>query len=129
MGGEAVENDAVATAIQDALRRVIAFASLPEFQKVVKELNEVPYEQRADFVESVLLDEDRLRDRGVSVPEDLIIQRSVFGDRRPTLFCLTKHLEVQQGVWEKVTITFDNDHTHRSVANPFAQLADLAKLP
>ena len=71
------------------------------------ELWSLPEEDRAQFVLDVLLTPDGLRARDVVVPNGLVIQRSTFRDNRPTLFCVTKHLDPGL-LWEKVTVTIDN---------------------
>jgi len=59
-------------------------------------------------VQEVLLDAALLRERGVHVPEGILIQRSAFGDRRPTLFCVKKYLPKKfHSAWENVNLTFD----------------------
>lgn len=97
----------------DAMRagygRIIDFVTTPEFESVVDEMNELPPEERPDFVKDVLLDDDELASRGVTVPDDLVIQRSSFGDRRPTLFVVKTYLpEEFHEYWDNVNITFDN---------------------
>jgi hypothetical protein len=84
-----------------------------EFQNLFQEMRNLPEKERPQFVEEVFLDEEVLRKEGVEIPEDVLIQRSSFGDRRPTLFCLKKYLpeEYQEKfAWQNVNITFDNDH-------------------
>jgi hypothetical protein len=66
--------------------------------------------ERDDFVLAVLLDLEQQEIRGFRPPGDIVIQRSAFGDRRPTLFCLSKPLPPGMPMgWYKVTITFDNE--------------------
>ena len=75
---------------------------------MLTEMYALPAHLQHEFVELVCLDENALRARGLEVPEGLVIQRSEFGDKRPTLFCVTKVLPPGLG-WHKVTITFDNE--------------------
>jgi hypothetical protein len=55
-----------------------------------------------------------LAKRGVERPPDLLIQRSAFGDRRPTLFCVKKWLPPDM-FWENVNITFDNEFDDNAI--------------
>jgi len=90
-----------------ALEQIFKFVSSPEIQSLLKELEEIPAAFRHDYVSLVLLDENELAKRNVFVPSDLVIQRSAFADKRPSLFCVTKRLP--QGIlWDKVTVTYDN---------------------
>jgi hypothetical protein len=95
--------------MKEIWREIYDFVSTSEFQLVLQDLYDLPIQERAGFVETVLLDKEVLMRRGVVAPEGLVIQRSVFGDGRPTLFCVSKLLPEQYGYcWEKLTITFDN---------------------
>ncbi|WEL22681.1 hypothetical protein [Halorhabdus sp. BNX81] len=83
------------------------------FQELYQEMQSLPETERPQFVEDVFLDETVLQEQGVNVPDDVLIQRSSFGDRRPTLFCLKKYLpeEYQEKfAWQNVNLTFDNEH-------------------
>jgi hypothetical protein len=94
-------------AIEAAMEEIIDFASAKEFQAVLSEMFSLPPHLRYEFVELVWLDKTLLRMRGLKIPEGLVIQRSEFADKRPTLFCVSKVLPPGLG-WHKVTITFDN---------------------
>jgi len=89
----------------EAYKKIRSFVELSEFQELLKELNNVAPEDRPQFVQAVLLNTTELKTRGINTPDDLTIQRTVFQDGRPTLFCITKYLS--DGV-TKATITFDN---------------------
>lgn len=53
---------------------------------------------------------DRVRRRGLEVPDDILIQASAFGDRRPTLFAVKKFSPRRfHAAWENVNWTFSND--------------------
>ena len=91
--------------VRDGLTEIGEFVTLPEFRDLLDELEATPYEQRPAFVQRVLLQPEELEARGVDVPEGMTIQRSSFGDDRPTLFCVSKMLPDER---RKVTITFDN---------------------
>lgn len=64
---------------------------------------------RPKFVFDVLLSDDALAARGIKRPENILIQRSAFGDRRPIIFVVKRFLpEEFSNVWQNVNITFDN---------------------
>lgn len=89
-----------------ALSEISAFVETDEVQALVAEMRSLPPSERPNWVSRVALDPNALAERGVVVPEGKIVQRSTFGDNRPTLFCITKPLPSGK---EKVTFTFDND--------------------
>lgn len=89
---------------------IIEFVTKPEFQVLVAELFSLRPEERPRFVLDVVLNRDALATRGIAVPKDLLLQRSAFGDRRPTLFVVKKYLpEKYSSVWQNVNLTFDSD--------------------
>ncbi|MDL5363418.1 hypothetical protein [Halalkalicoccus sp. NIPERK01] len=99
---------------------LVDFFFTEEFQAVYEEMNELPETERPQYVKEVLLNDDVLKERGVDVPAGILIQRSSFGDRRPTLFCLKKYLpKAYQDafVWQNVNLTFDNDHDTWPIAD------------
>lgn len=96
--------------------RIIEFVTSPAFRAVHGELMSLPPKSRPRFVSEVLLNDDELRKRGVERPPDLLIQRSAFGDQRPTLFCVKKWLPRELHMfWENVNITFDNEYDDDAV--------------
>ncbi|MEI9994468.1 MAG: hypothetical protein WDM91_07730 [Rhizomicrobium sp.] len=96
---------------------IIDFVTTPAFKSVMAEMGRLPLAERPGFVVSVLLQEDALRARGVFVPEGLLLQRSAFGDRRPTLFVVKKYLpEKYANVWQNMNITFDNEFLDAAVS-------------
>lgn len=98
---------AAEVAIKFAMEDIANFVSSPHFQAVFNEMELLPEHLRHEFVELVWLDPDELKRRGLEVPPDLLIQRSFFGDKRPTLFCVNKFLPTGLG-WKRVTVTYDN---------------------
>jgi hypothetical protein len=89
---------------------LLELVDTPGFQLILEELYSLPETHRPGYVEDVILRPERLRDRGVIIPEEILVQRSSFGDRRPTLFCIKKYLpDGYREFWENVNITFDND--------------------
>jgi len=98
-------------AMSEGYDELMQFVLTPEFKELHKELYQLSKEERPGFVRGVIMNEDELEKRDIVVPEELLIQRSSFGDRRPTLFCVKKYLpEKFHNAWENVNITFDNSH-------------------
>lgn len=119
--------------LTDAMREgyaiLIDFVMTPDFQSVLDEMRGLPPVQRPGFVVDVLLDADALAERGVVVPDGIMIQRSAFGDRRPTLFAVKRWLpERFKDVWENVNLTFDNEYPDEAVSRE-AEVAWRAPLP
>ncbi|WP_299955360.1 hypothetical protein [uncultured Modestobacter sp.] len=98
---EAVRNEARA-----GLEEIRDFITTDEFITLLGDLYDRAPEDRDEFVRTELLDSARLRARNITIPEGMKIQRSQFGDNRPTIFCVTKLMP--DGV-RKVTYTFDSD--------------------
>lgn len=95
---------------------LIDFVSTPEFGEVMKEMSALHHTQRPRFVFDVLLRDEVLARRGVHRPKDVLIQRSAFGDRRPTIFVVKKFLpEKYKDVWQNMNITFDNEFIDASI--------------
>lgn len=115
-------------ACRTGYEELIEFVSTDAFEGVYDELMSLEPANRPQFVVEVLLSDDELAKRGVCRPEDLLIQRSTFGDRRPTLFCVKKWLPPEfHRFWENVNITFDNDEDVATV--PTDERAWRAPLP
>jgi hypothetical protein len=89
--------------------KLFSIAQDPSFQRMLDELYGFPPNKRPRFVSDVIMNpEERLR-RGVHIPDDVLVLRSAFGDRRPTLFCLKKYLSRDlHKYWQNVNLTFDN---------------------
>jgi hypothetical protein len=99
--------DTVEDVVQKTLQEVVLFVTDERFLPIITEIYSLPEADRHGFVETVLLNHEELRNRGVLPPNDIIIQRSAFSDGRPTLFCVAKLVPQGYG-WKKVTVTFDN---------------------
>ena len=83
----------------------------PAFQAVLSELYELEPQDRPDFVTNVILTPGEMALRGVSTFEGILTQRSSFGDRRPTLFCVRMMIpEPYAQCWQNVNLTFDTEH-------------------
>jgi hypothetical protein len=103
------EPEELKEAMRAGHRRIIKFITSDPFKEIIHEMNSLPSEKRPDFVKDVLLNEKELNRRGVEVPNNLYIQRSSFGDRRPTLFVVKTFLpEKFHQYWNNVNITFDD---------------------
>lgn len=119
----------LAAAMRETYNELIEFVTTPAFKAVMAEFGELNSTERPAFVMSVLLNKEELARRGVIAPEGLLIQRSAFGDRRPTLFCVKKFLpEKYKDVWQNVNLTFDNLFPDDSVART-PEIAWRAPLP
>jgi len=108
--------------LADAMRRnydrIIAFVTTPEFKALHQELRRLPPAERPGFVEGVILQPAELAKRGIVVPDDILIQTSAFGDRRPTLFAVKIFLPAKfyGKPWENVNLTFDNEYEDEQVS-------------
>jgi len=132
--------DELQTVMREHYDKLISFVSTPEFRSIFEELMSLDPHQRPAFIQEVLLDEAKLAERGIIIPEGILIQRSAFGDRRPTLFAVKHFLpERYRDVWENVNLTFDNEYVDSSVSRdketcwraplePFAQAVELAQM-
>lgn len=98
--------DAVQKEAREGLEEIRDFIITDEFISLLGKLYDLPPEDRDSYVRTILLDPVELRKRGVRTPDGIKIQRSQFGDHRPTIFCVTKLMS--DGV-RKVTYTFDNE--------------------
>lgn len=97
---------AVQTEARQGLEEIRDFITTDEFIFLLGELYDRAPEDRDAFVREVLLDPEQINGRGIKVPAGVKIQRSQFGDQRPTIFCVTKLMS--DGI-RKVTYTFDNE--------------------
>lgn len=98
--------------------KLIDFVCDTPFKTVVEEMYALPPAARPEFVKSVILNQDALEQRGIIKPDDVVIQRSAFGDERPTLFVLKAYLpRDHQVAWQNVNITFDQEHEGAIILN------------
>jgi hypothetical protein len=96
-------------ALSAAYHELIEFATTTAFQSLLTEMYELPATERPHFVNQVVLNQTAMQKRGIVPPSGIYIQRSSFGDRRPTLFCIKKFIpEEFQSHWQNANITFDN---------------------
>lgn len=102
------DNGELKRAMRDAYAVLVQFVTGPEFTSLLAEMRDLSDIRREQFIRHILLNRAALEARGLVVPSDIIIQRSAFGDRRPTLFCVKKYLPKEfHTVWENVNLTFD----------------------
>jgi hypothetical protein len=95
--------------MRQAYDELIDFVTTKEFEAVVDELYALPATDRPRFVNEVILNESEMKKRGIIRPAEILLQRSSFGDRRPTLFAVKKYIpDSHQTHWQNVNITFDN---------------------
>jgi hypothetical protein len=107
----------LAKVMRETYDQLIDFVTTLEFQSVMREIGELEPNQRPLFVHEVLLDDEQLDQRGIHPPDGVLILRSAFGDRRPTLFCVKKFLPPEfRDVWENVNLTFDNEFADEAVS-------------
>lgn len=119
--GLAYDRQELASVMRRTYDELIDFVTTSQFKVLMEEMGRLPAHSRPLFVASVLLNKGELSLRGVEVPEGILIQRSAFGDRRPTLFVVKKFLpEPYTDVWENVNITFDNEFQDQEVSRDSA---------
>lgn len=107
----------IAAAMRLCYDRIISFVTTPEFKALHQELRGLPPTDRPNFVKAVILQPTELAKRGIVVPDDVLIQTSAFGDRRPTLFAVKIFLPSKfHKVWENVNLTFDNEYEDEQVS-------------
>ena len=107
----------LADAMRSAYDELIDFVTRPSFRQVMEELDKLSSRERPSFVLAILLDPAERKRRGIEPPEGILIQRSAFGDRRPTLFCVKRFLpERFSDVWQNVNLTFDNEFADHSIS-------------
>lgn len=119
----------LASAMRSTYDEIIDFVTTPGFKAVMDEFSALHAQDRPAFVANVLLNEIALAERGVDVPDGILIQRSAFGDRRPTLFVVKKFLpERFSDVWQNVNVTFDDEFEDATVSRD-PEIAWRAPLP
>lgn len=101
----ALTREAIRVEAKQGLQNIRDFVTTDSFVAMLGELYDLEPVDRDQFVRDELLNAEKLRARGITVPPGLKIQRSVFGDGCPTIFCVTKLMS--DGI-RKVTYTFDS---------------------
>lgn len=97
----------------DGLRAIARYTSSEPFRRMYDAMGGMSFEAKTRFVRTVLLNPDELERRGLTPPPGVRIQRSEFGDRRPTVFCVTQALP-EGAQWKRMTITFDHGDSFAS---------------
>jgi hypothetical protein len=98
--------EAIRTEAREGFLAIREYITSDAFISMLGELYDLPVEDRDQFVRTELLDVRRLAARGILPPDGLKVQRSQFGDHRPTIFCVTKLMSDNV---RKVTYTFDSE--------------------
>ncbi|MFC4031849.1 hypothetical protein ACFO3J_10195 [Streptomyces polygonati] len=93
--------------MSEGLRAIGEYAATEPFQRMYREMSAMSMEDKAHFVRTVLLNPEELDRRGLTPPEGIRIQRSEFGDQRPTVFCVSQALP-EGALWKRITITYDH---------------------
>ena len=97
--------------------KIIDFVTSKFFLVAMDEMSAMSHVERPSFVVDVLLNNEELARRNIVVPDGILIQRSSFGDRRPTLFAVKHFLPKEfSDVWQNVNITFDNEFIDQQVS-------------
>jgi hypothetical protein len=97
--------------------KIIDFVTSKAFLASMDEMSAMSHVERPSFVVDVLLNNEELTRRNIVVPDGILIQRSAFGDRRPTLFAVKHFLPKEYSdVWQNVNITFDNEFIDQQVS-------------
>jgi hypothetical protein len=99
----------------EAIAELREFTETPQFQRVLAEMDALSFEERDLFVRRHLLVPGELERLGITPPEGILIQRSSFGDGRPTVFAVVKYLPND---YRKVTITYDHREDVSWVTRP-----------
>lgn len=108
--------NAVQLSMREGYDKLIKYVSQPSFQAVLLELFGLPRSQRPWFVKSVLLSEENREKLNIKLPDGVLLVRSTFGDRRPSLFCVKTYLpEKLWKPWQNVNITFDEHYADTDI--------------
>lgn len=100
--------------LQEAVRNnyevLMSVVTQPAFLELHREMMDLAPTDRPAFVYREILRPEALARRGIVVPEDVLVQVSAFGDRRPTLFVLKRFLPARfHAAWENNNLTFFNE--------------------
>ena len=114
--GLSYDRPALQAAMRKAYDSLIDFVTTDAFKTLMEDLGALHPIHRPKFVFDVLLSDEALAARSIKRPENILIQRSAFGDRRPTIFVVKRFLpEEFSNVWQNVNITFDNQFIESTV--------------
>ena len=102
--------------MQNAYDSLIDFVTADAFKSLMEDLGALHPIHRPKFVFDLLPSDKDLAARGIKRPENILIQRSAFGDPRPTIFVVKRFLPDEfSNVWQNVNITFDNQFIDSTV--------------
>ncbi len=105
--------------MRETYDELIDFIVDTPFKELIETMYKEPEDARPAFVTDKILNGEYLASQGIKVPDDILIQRSSFGDGRPTLFVVKKYLgEENRDIWENVNITFDQESDDGEVKSP-----------
>lgn len=93
--------------MSEGLQAIGKYTAGEPFQRMYRDMAAMSMEDKTRFVRTVLLNPEELDRRGLTPPAGIRIQRSEFGDRRPTVFCVSQALPAG-ALWKRITITFDH---------------------
>ena len=114
--GLSYDRPALQAAMRKAFDSLIDFVTTDAFKALMEDLGVSHPIHRPKFVFDVLLSDKALAARAIKRPKNVLIQRSAFGDRRPTIFVVQRFLpEEFSNVWQNVNITFDNQFIDSTV--------------
>ncbi len=106
----------LSTVMREYYDDLITFTRQPAFQLLFEEMMSLKPNERPMYVHNIWMNAKERERRGLQVPEDILIQTSAFGDRRPTLFVIKKFLPKKYHVaWENVNWTFNNEFNEEDV--------------
>ena len=107
----------LAAEMRSAWDDLIEFVTSPAFRAAHQEMMSLPSSRRPGFTARVFLNPGELTRRGIHTPDEVLVQTSAFGDRRPTLFVVKKYLSPRfHQAWENVNITFDDEYPDTEVS-------------
>jgi hypothetical protein len=102
--------DSMRADVKRGLEDIREFVSTDEVLNLLDHVYGLPMDDRDEFVRTVVLDEAVLAEKwGIVPPPGIKLQRSQFGDGRPTIFCVVRVLA--DGI-RKVTFTFDSSSAY-----------------
>lgn len=108
--------DELSSVMKEYYSHIISFITEPIFQELFYEMMCLNPKDRPSYVNEVWLNKEFLKEKGLEIPDGILIQTSAFGDRRPTLFVVKKFLpEKYHRAWENVNWTFNNDFKNEDV--------------
>ena len=110
------DRPALQAAMRNAYYSLINIVTTDAFRTLMEDLGALHPIHQPKFVFDVLLSDEALAARGIKRPENILIERSAFGDPRPKIFVVKCFLPKEfSNVWQNVNITFDNQFIYSKV--------------